>query len=196
MAEETVEIPKGIFGGIAGGIIAALYGIGPMIMVLLGADIAQATALVKYTPFYILGGLLVTFGYLLFITKGNFKRKKDIAAAVGSFVVTFAFLMFLVTPLASTAVYGVKETVSVAPSGNYRELTLSINGMACSGCAASIQGILQSLDGVVSSKTSLATKSAVVIYDPSKISKEAIVKNEIFYGSYSAEIVSDKPYEG
>ncbi|MBQ8047704.1 MAG: heavy metal translocating P-type ATPase [Prevotella sp.] len=56
--------------------------------------------------------------------------------------------------------------------------TLPVIGMACSSCAASVERRLQGIDGVASASVSLATRTAVVEWDPEKTSPEAM-KSEL-----------------
>jgi copper chaperone CopZ len=77
---------------------------------------------------------------------------------------------------------------------NLRVLTLSIPNMICAGCAASIEGYVNSMPGVYDGSVSLVTKSGIFFYDPSKVSKEQIVKNTIF-DIYAPIIASDEQYD-
>lgn len=75
-----------------------------------------------------------------------------------------------------------------------RVLTLSIPKMVCAGCAASVEGWVKSMPGVLEGSVTLATKSGLFLYNPSKVTKEQIVKNSIF-DIYPAIIVSDEEYD-
>lgn len=84
-------------------------------------------------------------------------------------------------------------SVSAYPA-NARVLTLSIPGMRCAGCAASVEGYVKAMPGVLESSVSLITKSGIFLYDPSKVTKEEIVKNTVF-DIYPPVIVSDEKYD-
>jgi len=75
-----------------------------------------------------------------------------------------------------------------------RVLTLSIPKMVCAGCAASVEGYVKVMPGVLESSVTLATKSGIFLYDSSKIAKEEIIKNTIF-DIYAPVIVSDEKYD-
>lgn len=75
-----------------------------------------------------------------------------------------------------------------------RVLTLSIPKMVCAGCAASVEGYVKAMPGVLEGSVTLTTKSGIFLYDPSKVTKEEIVKNTIFE-IYSPIIVSDEKYD-
>jgi copper chaperone CopZ len=53
-------------------------------------------------------------------------------------------------------------------------ITFNINGMACGGCASTVQQALLALDGVVSADVSHADACAVVQCDPVKVTPELI----------------------
>ena len=52
--------------------------------------------------------------------------------------------------------------------------TIPVVGMACASCSANVERKLNSLHGVTSASVSLATRSALVDYDPSQITLEAM----------------------
>lgn len=76
---------------------------------------------------------------------------------------------------------------------NLRVLKLSVSGMVCAGCAASVESYLQAVPGVVAATASLAEKSATVLYDPARVTPEQVTKNTIF-DVYTPAVVSDDPY--
>ena len=53
--------------------------------------------------------------------------------------------------------------------------TLAIKGMHCVSCSLNIDGALEDLEGVKSSKTNYAKARTVVTHDPAKISVESIM---------------------
>ena len=52
--------------------------------------------------------------------------------------------------------------------------TIPVIGMACSVCSANVEKKLQSLEGINSASVSLASRTALVDYDPDIISLEDI----------------------
>ena len=87
-----------------------------------------------------------------------------------------------------------KDTSISTYPNNTRALTLSIPGMVCAGCAASVEGYVKVMPGVIEASVALTTKSGIFLYDPSKVTKEEIVKNTIF-DIYAPVIVSDEKYD-
>jgi len=81
-----------------------------------------------------------------------------------------------------------------AYSNSARVLTLSIPNMVCAGCAASVEGYVKAMPGVLDGSVSLITKSGAFFYDPTKVTKEQIVKNTIF-DIYPPTVTSDESYD-
>ncbi len=81
-------------------------------------------------------------------------------------------------------------------SANARKLELSAPGMFCPGCTASVEGYLSSIPGIEFVEARLTPrKSATVIYNPDKITKEEIVKNQIFDTYGPVTIISDASFD-
>ena len=72
--------------------------------------------------------------------------------------------------------------------------TIPVVGMACASCSANVERKLSSLDGVRSASVSLAGRSALVDFDPSKISLETM-KKEINGIGYDLVIEKDRSVE-
>lgn len=56
------------------------------------------------------------------------------------------------------------------------DILLTITGMSCGGCVASVQQILSGLPGVQSVEVTLAPGQARVSYDPARIDRDTLVK--------------------
>lgn len=69
--------------------------------------------------------------------------------------------------------------------------TIPVVGMACASCSANVERKLNELDGVNSASVSLAGRSALVDYDPDKISLETM-KHEINGIGYDLVIEKDR----
>ena len=72
--------------------------------------------------------------------------------------------------------------------------TIPVIGMACSVCSANVEKKLQSLEGINSASVSLASRTALVDYDPDIISLEDM-KREISNAGYDLVIESDRSVE-
>ena len=72
--------------------------------------------------------------------------------------------------------------------------TIPVIGMACSVCAANVERKLNSLEGINSATVSLAGRTALVDYDPEKITLEDM-KREISNAGYDLVIEADRRAE-
>ncbi len=72
--------------------------------------------------------------------------------------------------------------------------TIPVVGMACSVCAANVERKLNTLDGIRSASVSLAGRTALVDYDPEKITLEDM-KREISNAGYDLVIEADRTAE-
>lgn len=72
--------------------------------------------------------------------------------------------------------------------------TIPVIGMACSVCSANVEKKLQSLKGINSASVSLASRTALVDYDPDIISLEDM-KREISNAGYDLVIENDRNVE-
>lgn len=55
-----------------------------------------------------------------------------------------------------------------------RNVTLKVEGMHCSGCASTIQSLLQGNDGIKKASASFDAGEARVLYDPALISEDQV----------------------
>lgn len=69
--------------------------------------------------------------------------------------------------------------------------TLPVVGLACSACSARVEQHLNGLDGIASCSVSLAGRSALIDYDPSRISLETM-KREVNAIGYDLVIEADR----
>ncbi len=58
---------------------------------------------------------------------------------------------------------------------NIKEITVSIEGMSCNHCVASVKKALGEISGVKSASVSLENKSALVKFDQAKCDEKSIV---------------------
>lgn len=98
--------------------------------------------------------------------------------------------------IGGAVLYSGQNKNAVAPTypSNARFLVLSIPNMVCAGCAASIEGYVKAMPGVLQGSVSIITKTGTFLYDSTKVTKEQIVKNTIF-DIYPPIIVSDEQYD-
>ena len=78
---------------------------------------------------------------------------------------------------------------STAPTQeNIRTAKLKVDGMWCSSCAYFVKQALMRTPGVRDARVSMLTKTAVVIYDPTKTTPDALVAATTDYG-YPSQVV-------
>lgn len=53
---------------------------------------------------------------------------------------------------------------------------IKIDGMTCGHCEKSVNKIISGMDGVITCSVSLSNASAEVVFDPSKTSRDTIIK--------------------
>lgn len=63
-----------------------------------------------------------------------------------------------------------------------QKLVLKLDGMHCTSCSMNIDFELEDLEGVHESKTQYATQQSIVIFDPSKVTKDKIVTTVVALG--------------
>jgi len=195
MTEEIEINMKALSGGIIGGVIASFYAFGPLILSFLGVDVVTSLIVVKYWIYLIILGIVVALVFSFSAPKKTISfSKSGIITSVISFCLIFVLGVYVFTPVLSLVVYGSEQQEII--NGDYKVLTLSIPGMVCSGCAASIQGALKNTEGVVDASVTLSNKQCVVIYDPSITTKEKIVNLEIFTSIYPATIIKEEDWQG
>jgi len=56
------------------------------------------------------------------------------------------------------------------------EIQLTVTGMTCGGCVASVQRVLTALPGVQSAEVTLTPGQANVTYDPARVDRAALVQ--------------------
>jgi copper chaperone CopZ len=196
MSEEIEINAKSLVGGIAGGLVASSYALAPTIMNLLGFNPVTSAQIVKYWVYLIVAGGIIALIFSFARVKGSISFSKSSAlTSILSFGFVFVISVYILTPLVTPLVYGDTQAKIIEENKNYKVLTLSIPNMVCSGCAGSIQQVLNKAPGIVDAKVTLSNKQAVVIYDPSIATKEKIANLEIFTSIYPATIIKDEDYK-
>lgn len=85
---------------------------------------------------------------------------------------------------------GQTSETSAEANENLRVAELSISGMSCPGCVASIKAYVGAMDGVKQVSISLSEQGGRVVYDPATVSTDEILANTIF-NIYPATLISD-----
>lgn len=56
------------------------------------------------------------------------------------------------------------------------DIQLTVTGMTCGGCVASVQKVLSALPGVQTVEVTLTPGQAHVVYDPARVDRDALIK--------------------
>jgi Cu+-exporting ATPase len=80
------------------------------------------------------------------------------------------------------------KAAAAAPMANAMQMTLSVSGMTCAGCAAKVQKALMSVPGVQQATVDLKTSRAVVSIQADKCDEAALVK-AVEQAGYGSKIV-------
>lgn len=97
----------------------------------------------------------------------------------------------LVLLLATLHLGGVRATLASEGDKSTVTSTFAVEGMTCGGCEAAIEIKLRKIDGVGSVEASHEKSSAVVRYDPAKVTPDRIVSAIEDLG-YKAKLVETK----
>ena len=68
-------------------------------------------------------------------------------------------------------------TPSAAPDAQVKTVTVTVEGMSCAACVASVRKNLTAIDGVAGVEVSLERRHATVRYDEQKVSPERIAES-------------------
>lgn len=56
------------------------------------------------------------------------------------------------------------------------DIQLTVTGMTCGGCVASVQKVLSALPGVQTVEVTLTPGQARVVYDPTRVDRDALIQ--------------------
>ncbi|RYZ21941.1 MAG: mercuric transport protein MerTP [Chitinophagaceae bacterium] len=105
-------------------------------------------------------------------TKPTFWQSKTFLALVTVFAVAMmAFPMY-----ASTFYPKAQVKASVAPTAPTKQVKFMIAGMTCAGCEEHVNGELAKVKGVTAFKTSYASRSSLVTFDPAQTNEGAVAE--------------------
>ena len=192
-------------------ITASLCCLGPLVATLLGIGSFGAAALFEAWRPYLLG---VTFALLAAAFYFTY-RKREVACADGTCKVSSAsrwnkvmlwiasavVLLFATFPYYSGPLLAplnrngdqTKQSASTsAPVPPLTQARLTISGMTCSGCAASLEAALADVPGVASAKASYEKGEAIVEYDAARVTTEQLkeVVKKVGFKAEAVKVIS------
>ena len=181
-----------IVGVILAALAASVCCVGPLLLLALGiggAWVGNLTALEPFRPYL----MTLTLAVLVYAFYKIYKPKPQ-ACEPGSYcadpksdkinkitlwISTLFVIGLLATPYIAEHMVDADnaetDKLSEQPA-NLKQVTLDVPGMNCPACPFTVQKSLKKLDGVVSAKATLEDKKAVVIYNPSIVSPEEMMK--------------------
>ncbi|TAK55081.1 MAG: hypothetical protein EPO24_12505 [Bacteroidetes bacterium] len=183
-------------GSIAAAIVASLCCIGPIVFVLLGiGSIGAFSAFESFRP-YLIGITALLLGLAFYFTYRKRKIHCEDGACktesagtwnkVGVWLVTIFAIIALLFPYfelsPATAVHH-----SVVPSAT---ALLNITGMDCKACAAGVEGMLVTIEGVNQAKVDFEKENAIIQFDPILVTPDVFVDrvNETGYRATITQI--------
>lgn len=182
-----------IFSFIGAAIAASLCCVGPLALVTLGvggAWVGNLTALEPFRP-YLIGLTLLLMGYAFYKI---YAKPRAEACAPGSYcanpksdkinkITLWISTVFVIGLLAAPYIAEELAARENAEAQRISELavqlnqiTLDVPGMNCPSCPLTVQKSLKNLDGVISAKATMEDKKALVIFDPSKVTIDAMIE--------------------
>lgn len=171
-----------ISGAVVAGLAASACCLGPVVLAVLGVGGSTfALAFEPYRPYLLIltGGLLGGAFYLTYrrpagecgpggvceVLRAGRAGKAFLWIATGLIVLAVAFPYYSGPATARPAVEAASGTAKTV---------LTIDGMTCGGCVASVKRRLDGIEGVVSHEVSLERGEAEIVYDPDRTDPEAI----------------------
>jgi copper chaperone CopZ len=196
----------GMIRGAAGGLISSLCCLGSLVLLLIGAgNLSLAASIGAYRTYFIIAGVL----FILLSIASHLRRKakqcacsyrqligserKFIATTLLTYTAIFGVISFALIPYVTAVISessAKTELSSESELGELRELKLKVDGMTCESCAEAIERSLMQVNGIVKADVSYAEGKAVVVYDPSTISRQGVV--ESVPEPYAVEVLSDR----
>lgn len=93
---------------------------------------------------------------------------------------------------AGTGCCAFPQRTAAASTATEKVATLHIEGMTCGSCATAVRRVLTRVDGVKAATVSYKSKSAVVTYEPAKVTPENIARGvEEKLPTYKAKVVEE-----
>jgi len=84
----------------------------------------------------------------------------------------------------------IPQRAAASSTASEKVATLHIEGMTCGSCATAVKRVLTKVDGVKAATVSYEKNSAVVTYDPAKVTPEKIARAvEEKLPTYKAKVI-------
>ena len=205
MAKVKNKSKNFIIRGITSSILASLCCVTPLVVVLIGiGSVSVALSFLRYRIYFLaLGFVFLAAATYVFLKRDygkcnlNVVRKERypiMASAVLMIAIYVVLTYFVIPPLLISNVQKVvsSEQKSIAPSSflNASQLKISVSGMTCACNVADIQYNLMQMKGILNVTIDYGTKTGLILYDSTQISKYSILSSNIFSSTYKASEIS------
>lgn len=194
-----------IVRGITSAILSSLCCVTPLVVVLIGiGSVSVALSFLRYRIYFL------ALGFVFLVTATYIYMKRDygkcnlntvskekysiIASAVLMIAIYVTLTYFIIPPLLIANVQNVVSTeqksIPESSFANATQLKISVSGMTCACNVADIQYNLMQLKGVLNVTIDYGTKTGLIMYNQSQVSKASILSSSVFSSTYHAsEIV-------
>jgi mercuric ion transport protein len=166
------------------GILAAVLGssccIGPLLLVAVGLG-AGAAVIGRYHWFFVVGAIAV----LAWAWIKHFREKTRCACehrpmegrGISLFTLLVASAIVLAFAGLNIRSYAFAGSPAVAPiaNANLQRVIIRVEGMSCATCELAVRNALKRVNGIASAHVSVATKNAIIDYDPAKTNPDELV---------------------
>jgi thiol-disulfide isomerase/thioredoxin len=189
--------------GVVSGIIASLCCLGPVFIILLGlSSLSVAISITQYNPYFLILSFIFMAGAIwVYLRKKNQgccnlnvikKNRNFISLAAITMVLFYVVALYVLLPAITPHIYGIaSKNVGIQTSEKLRQVTLEIYGITCPSCVNAIESLLKQKEGVVNASFNYFQGIGEVVYDPSKITIDDIVKA---IQPYRVTLIEDKEF--
>jgi len=117
------------------------------------------------------------------LKNNNFAIGFGIIIIIGIFL--FSILLYLSPEKKSTE-------NNIQDNGKIREIKLEVRGLVCQACANIVKSSLEGTPGIYNATVDLNSGNTILNYNDFVITKDKILKHDIFSGYYTAKFVEEK----
>jgi len=117
---------------------------------------------------------------------------KNLSKFIIGFGIIFIIGIFVFSLLLYISPENIPPEKDIQENGKIRELKLEVKGLVCQACANIVKSSLEGTPGIINTTVDLESGNTILNYNDFVISKDKILKHDIFSGYYSAKFVEEK----
>jgi len=167
--------------GIVSALLASICCIGPLLLIAIGLG-SGAAFVGRYHWFFLIGGIAVlTWAWTKYLrekTVCDCEHKSMNGRKAGLFtllVATVIVLGFAGLNISRYVFASAAPSTQTQTADGVSRVVIPVEGMTCATCEIAVRAALGRVNGVKAAHVSVASKSATVDYDPTRISAERLV---------------------